>query len=61
MEEAIAESARNAGLVEEGTKPSPGEIVQKLDKLSRDFVALPEFDTRSIDEIIGYDEFAIPR
>jgi antitoxin VapB len=61
VEEAIAESARKAGLVEESTKPSPEDIIQKLVKLSREFVALPEFDTRSIDEIIGYDEFGVPR
>ncbi len=59
--EAIAESARKAGLMDETAKPSPEEIIQALDKLSREFAALPVHDTRSIDEIIGYDEFGVPR
>lgn len=61
VEEAITESARKVGILEEAAKPSPEQIVRALDKLSREFVALPELDTRSIDEIIGYDEFGIPR
>jgi antitoxin VapB len=60
VEEAIAESARSAG-VEDKARPSPEEIVKALDELSREFVALPELDNRSIDEIIGYDEFGVPR
>jgi antitoxin VapB len=61
VEEAIAESARQAGVVEETAKPSPQQIIQALDKLSRHFVALPVLDSRSIDEIIGYDEFGVPK
>jgi antitoxin VapB len=61
VEEAIAESARQSGLLDEGAKLSPEEVIQALDKLSRHFVALPVLDSRSIDEIIGYDEFGIPK
>ena len=61
VEEAIAESARKAGLLEERAMPSKEEIIRKLDELSREFAALPVLDTRSIDEIIGYDEFGVPR
>lgn len=61
VREAIAESARKAGLVEESAKPSKEQLIQTLDKLSREFVALPEYDARSIDEIVGYDEFGLPR
>ncbi len=61
VEEAIADSARRAGLLEECAKPSKEEIIRQLDELSREFAALPVHDTRSIDEIIGYDEFGVPR
>jgi hypothetical protein len=40
---------------------SPEKIIQALDELSRRHSALPVLDTRSIDEIIGYDEFGVPR
>jgi antitoxin VapB len=59
--EAIADSARKAGLLDEKAKRSPEEIIQALDRLSREFVALPVLDERSIDEIIGYDEFGVPK
>jgi len=36
-------------------------VIQVLDELSRQFAALPLLDTRSIDEIIGYDEFGVPK
>src|SRR5262249_54144517 len=39
---------------------SPEKIIQALDELSRRHAALPVLDTRSIDEIIGYDEFGLP-
>ncbi len=61
VEEAIAESARKAGLLEENAKLSPEQVIQALDELSRRHVARPVLDTRSIDEIIGYDEFGVPR
>lgn len=61
IREAIAESARKAGLLDESAKRSKEEIIRQLDELSREFVALPVHDTRSIDEIIGYDEFGVPR
>ena len=37
------------------------KTIQALDELSRHFVSLPVLDTRSIDEIIGYDEFGVPK
>ena len=61
VEEAIAESARKAGLLEERAKPCKEEIIRQLDELSREFAAIPVLDTRSNDEIIGYDEFGVPR
>jgi hypothetical protein len=29
--------------------------------LGKECAALPDFDTRSADDIIGYDEFGVPR
>ncbi len=57
VEEAIAESAPKAGLIDETAKPSPEEIIQALDELSRRHVARPQLHTRSIDEIVGCGVF----
>lgn len=61
VREAITESARKEGLLEERSKRSQEEAIQALDELSRRHVARPLLDMRSIDEIIGYDDFGIPR
>ncbi len=58
------ESARqNEAIIEDAPNGAPQmeKIIQALEDLSRDFVALPVLDTRSIDEIIGYDEFGVPK
>ena len=31
-------------------------LAEQLDALRREFAALPDFDTRTPDEIVGYDE-----
>jgi hypothetical protein len=36
-------------------------LAQQLKALGRDCAALPDFDTRSADEIIGYDDLGVPR
>jgi antitoxin VapB len=33
----------------------------KVDAISREIAALPVLDSRTDDEILGYDEFGIPR
>jgi len=33
----------------------------KVDAITRKLAALPVLDSRSIDEILGYDEFGLPR
>lgn len=34
---------------------------KKVDRLCADFAALPVLDKRTEDELLGYDEFGIPR
>ena len=36
-------------------------LAERLDELARECAALPDYDTRSPDEIIGYDEYGVPR
>jgi antitoxin VapB len=41
-------------------KPRPIDW-DKVDAISREIAALPVLDSRTADEILGYDEFGIPR
>ena len=36
-------------------------LAERLDELAKECAALPDYDTRSPDEIIGYDEYGVPR
>ena len=36
-------------------------LAERLDELAKECAALPDHDTRSPDEIIGYDEYGVPR
>jgi antitoxin VapB len=36
-------------------------LAERLDELATECAALPDYDTRSADEIIGYDEYGVPR
>ncbi|HSO41973.1 MAG: type II toxin-antitoxin system VapB family antitoxin [Rhodospirillales bacterium] len=36
-------------------------LAQRLKALGRDCAALPDFNTGSADEIIGYDDLGVPR
>lgn len=38
----------------------PG-LERELEALARECAALPDLDTRSADDIIGYDEYGVPR
>jgi antitoxin VapB len=40
-------------------RPRQG-VAEKLNALARECAALPDYDTRSPDEIIGYDEHGLP-
>jgi antitoxin VapB len=41
-------------------KPRPIDW-DKVDAISREIAALPVLDSRTNDEILGYDEFGVPR
>ncbi len=47
-------------LKREGAK-SPLSLKDEIMEISRRCAALPELDRRSADEIIGYDEYGLPR
>jgi antitoxin VapB len=36
-------------------------LAERLDELAMECAALPDHDTRTPDEIIGYDEYGVPR
>ena len=38
-----------------------GSIAERLTRIAKECAALPDVDPRSPDEIIGYDEFGVPR
>ncbi len=38
-----------------------GDLVEEIMEISRRCAALPDLDTRSADEILGYDEIGVPR
>jgi antitoxin VapB len=63
--ESLTEAIRNAlqeRLERERRKHRPGErLVEELNAIALHCAALPGHDTRSADEIIGYDEFGVPR
>ena len=36
-------------------------LAERLNELAKECAALPDYDTRSPDEILGYDECGVPR
>jgi antitoxin VapB len=61
LREAVEERARAAGISVEKPKRSPDEVLRRLREISDRCAALPLLDPRTPDEIIGYDEFGIPK
>ena len=59
VREAIEERARAAGVSIH--RRTPEEIERSLNEIVERVRALPVVDHRSGDEIIGYDEFGVPR
>jgi antitoxin VapB len=41
---------------EQRKRRDPGDLAAQLDALAKECAALPDYDTRSPDEIVGYDE-----
>jgi len=42
-------------------RAQPGGLAERLLDLGRQTSALPDQDTRSVDEILGYDDVGLPR
>jgi antitoxin VapB len=63
--ESLTEAIRKAlqgRLERERRKHRTGEsLAEELNAIALHCAALPDHDTRSADEIIGYDEFGVPR
>lgn len=60
LEEAVRAHAREVGIVpgqDSPRKPSADRMMA----ISERFASYPVLDARSPDEIIGYDEFGVPR
>lgn len=55
----VLQSLRERLLREEGRRGAP-HLKDELLAISRRCAALPDIDTRSADEIIGYDEHGLP-
>jgi antitoxin VapB len=60
LKEAVEARAEAAGLMAPKPKRSPEDIKARIDAIVARVSALPILDTRSDDEIIGYNEFGIP-
>jgi antitoxin VapB len=61
VHEAVEATARAAGVVQSGSKPSKGELIARMKAIADRSTARPVLDGRTPDEIIGYDEFGVPR
>ncbi len=62
MHEAIREKAAAAGLLQTGhVRLDREERFARMLALSEEFAELPVLDGREADDIIGYDEYGVPR
>ena len=61
IHDAIITRAIGAGIAHRKRKLTPAEKLAAIQALSRQHAERPTYDTRSIDEIINYDEFGLPR
>jgi antitoxin VapB len=60
VREAVEASARAVGVVPAKPKLSREELIAGMRAISDRFAALPVYDTRTPDEILGYDENGLP-
>jgi antitoxin VapB len=62
LKEAVEARARQIGIMPTGNHRLSGRpSVDRMMAISERFAAYPVLDSRSPDEIIGYDEFGVPR
>jgi antitoxin VapB len=61
LKEAVEARAREMGITPTGNhRPSGRPSLDRMMAISERFAAYPVLDSRSPDEIIGYDEFGVP-
>jgi len=60
LKEAMEARAEEAGVAGPKRKRSPEEIKACIDAIIAHVAALPVLDTRTDDEILGYNEYGIP-
>ena len=63
IHDALATNARSLGVDVAANQPSktPEERIAAMMEISERFKTCPVLDDRSPDEILGYDEFGVPR
>jgi antitoxin VapB len=61
--EAVAEAIRQSleHRTAEERPADPPDIWERVREIQDRLAAIPDVDTRSADEIIGYDEYGVPR
>ena len=63
--ESLTEAVRNALMErlerEHRRRARDGRLAERLLEIGRHCASLPDFDARTPDEIIGYDEHGLPR
>jgi antitoxin VapB len=57
----VAMTTENSRVIDNRDPQSPEAIVKALDELSRSHAARPVCDSRTADEIAGYDENGLPQ
>jgi antitoxin VapB len=60
LKEAVEARASDLGVVQRKRKRTPEEIKAGVDAIVARMSALPVLDTRSDDEILGYNEHGLP-
>ncbi len=60
LTEVVREALRERLAKEQRSKPDP-YLKERLLEIARQCAALPVLDPRSAEEIIGYDEWGVPR
>lgn len=61
LTEAITTALKERLERERRRRDKRGGIAERLNKVAKECAALPDIDPRSPEEIIGYDEFGVPR
>ena len=60
VKEAIEAEAARVGVVL-NVLPPPSDRLARMMEIAKGFDSLPVLDARSADEIIGYDEYGVPK